>query len=86
MTATCTYLQQLTQVSDVAHGPLVNFCFCVSFHLFIIIIIIFFLYALFIIIFPLLVRGAPVAQWVKRWPTDPADRVRSPLKVKSSQT
>ena len=30
MTTTCTYLQQLTQVSDVAHGPLVskedNFC------------------------------------------------------------
>ena len=25
MTTTCTYLQQLTQVSDVAHGPLVNF-------------------------------------------------------------
>ena len=25
MTTTCTYLQQLTQVSDVAHGPLV-FC------------------------------------------------------------
>ena len=24
MTTTCTYLQQLTQVSDVAHGPLVN--------------------------------------------------------------
>ena len=64
---------------------LINFCFYVSFHLFIIIIIIFFLYALFIIIFPLLVRGAPVAQWVKRWPTDLADRVRSSLKVKSSQ-
>ena len=29
--------------------------------------------------------GAPVAQWVKRWPTDLADRVRSSLKVKSSQ-
>ena len=28
MTTTCTYLQQLTQVSDVAHGPLV-FCLCV---------------------------------------------------------
>ena len=33
MTTTCTYLQQLTQVSDVAHGPLVylfisyNYCF-----------------------------------------------------------
>ena len=26
MTTTCTYLQQLTQVSDVAHGPLVS-CF-----------------------------------------------------------
>ena len=25
MTTTCTYLQQLTQVSDVAHGPLVHF-------------------------------------------------------------
>ena len=25
MTTTCTYLQQLTQVSDVAHGPLVSF-------------------------------------------------------------
>ena len=25
MTTTCTYLQQLTQVSDVAHGPLVVF-------------------------------------------------------------
>ena len=24
MTTTCTYLQQLTQVSDVAHGPLVT--------------------------------------------------------------
>ena len=29
--------------------------------------------------------GAPVAQWVKRWPTDQADRVRSPLEAKSSQ-
>ena len=27
MTTTCTYLQQLTQVSDVAHGPLVVFFF-----------------------------------------------------------
>ena len=27
MTTTCTYLQQLTQVSDVAHGPLVIFFF-----------------------------------------------------------
>ena len=30
-------------------------------------------------------RGAPVAQWVKCWPTDEADRVRSSLEVKSSQ-
>ena len=29
--------------------------------------------------------GAPVAQWVKRWPTDLADRVRSPLEAKSCQ-
>ena len=29
-------------------------------------------------------QGAPVAQWVKRWPTDLADRVRSPLEAKSS--
>ena len=29
--------------------------------------------------------GAPVAQRVKRWPTDLADRVRSSLEVKSSQ-
>ena len=29
--------------------------------------------------------GAPVAQWVKRWPTDLADRVRSSHEVKSSQ-
>ena len=29
--------------------------------------------------------GAPVAQWVKRWSTDLAGRVRSSLKVKSSQ-
>ena len=29
--------------------------------------------------------GAPVAQWVKLWPTDLADRVRSSLGVKSSQ-
>ena len=29
MTTTCTYLQQLTQVSDVAHGPLV-WCQCWS--------------------------------------------------------
>ena len=25
----------------------------------------------------LLQSGAPIAQWVKRWPTDLADRVRS---------
>ena len=31
------------------------------------------------------VFGAPEAQWVKRWPTDLADRVRSSLEVKSSQ-
>ena len=29
--------------------------------------------------------GAPVAQWVKRWPTDLADGVRSPLEAKSSE-
>ena len=29
--------------------------------------------------------GAPVAQWVKCWPTDLADRVESLLKAKSSQ-
>ena len=29
--------------------------------------------------------GAPVAQCVKRWPTDLADRVRSSLEVKYSQ-
>ena len=28
--------------------------------------------------------GAPVAQWVKRWPTNLADRVRSSLGAKSS--
>ena len=32
-----------------------------------------------------LLKGAPVAQWVKRWLTDLADRVRSSLEVKSSQ-
>ena len=32
MTTTCTYLQQLTQVSDVAHGPLVSFNFINSFN------------------------------------------------------
>ena len=36
-------------------------------------------------VFLLRVVGAPVAQWVKRWPTDLADRVRSSLEVKSSQ-
>ena len=30
-------------------------------------------------------QGAPVAQWVKRWPTDLADQVQSPLEVKSSE-
>ena len=30
-------------------------------------------------------EGATVAQWVKRGPTDLADRVRSPLEAKSSQ-
>ena len=29
--------------------------------------------------------GSPVTQWVKRWPTDLADRVRVPLEVKFSQ-
>ena len=29
--------------------------------------------------------GAPVAQLVKRWPTDLADLVRSPLEAKSSR-
>ena len=29
--------------------------------------------------------GAPVALWVKRWPTDLAGRVRCPLDAKSSQ-
>ena len=28
--------------------------------------------------------GAPVAQWAKRWPTDLADRFRSPLEAKRS--
>ena len=31
------------------------------------------------------IRGAPVAQWVKHWPTVLANRVGSPLKAKSSQ-
>ena len=35
--------------------------------------------------YPRYVGGSPVAQGVKRWPTDLADRVRSPLEVKSSQ-
>ena len=30
--------------------------------------------------------GAPVAQWVKRWPTDLADRDRSSFEGKSSQS
>ena len=29
--------------------------------------------------------GAPVAQWVKHWPTDIADQIRSLIEVKSSQ-
>ena len=29
-------------------------------------------------------RSPGIAQWVKRWPTELADRVRSPLKAKSS--
>ena len=29
--------------------------------------------------------GAPVVKWVKRWPTDLADGVRSPLEAKSSK-
>ena len=33
MTTTCTYLQQLTQVSDVAHGPLVLTKLCPFFDL-----------------------------------------------------
>ena len=31
------------------------------------------------------ILGAPVAQWIKRWPTDLADRVWSPLEAKSFQ-
>ena len=31
------------------------------------------------------VLGAPVAQWVNRWPTDLADQVRVPLEAKSCQ-
>ena len=34
---------------------------------------------------PPLFAGSPVAQWVRRWPTDLADRVRSLLETKSSQ-
>ena len=30
-------------------------------------------------------QGAPVAQWVKHWPTDPADQIRSSPEAKSSQ-
>ena len=29
-------------------------------------------------------RGSPVAQWVKRWPTDLADRIRSSLEIFST--
>ena len=29
--------------------------------------------------------GAPVVQWVKRWPTDLADRLRPPFEAKFSQ-
>ena len=29
--------------------------------------------------------GAPVAQWVKRWPTDLAVQAESPLEAKSDQ-
>ena len=32
-----------------------------------------------------IIKGALVAQWVKGWPTDLADQVRFPLKVKSFQ-
>ena len=39
----------------------------------------------YLIVFKSYEDGAPVAQWVKRWPTDLADRVRSSLEVKSSQ-
>ena len=35
--------------------------------------------------YPRYVGGAPVTQWVKRRPTDLADRVRSSLEMKSSQ-
>ena len=35
--------------------------------------------------YPRYVGGAPVTQLVKRWPSDLADRVRSPLEMKSSQ-
>ena len=35
--------------------------------------------------YPCYVGGAPVTQWVKRWPTDLADRVRSSIEMKSSQ-
>ena len=37
------------------------------------------------VIYFLVQIGAPVAQLVKRWPTDLADRVRSALEVTSSQ-
>ena len=56
------------------------FFFCICF---------FFLFCIFFFFFIricfLLFMGAQVAQWVKRWPTDLADRVRSSLEVKSSQ-
>ena len=32
-----------------------------------------------------LISRSPVAHWVKRWPTDLADRDRSPLEAKTSQ-
>ena len=35
--------------------------------------------------YPRYVGGSSVTQWVKRWPTDLADRVRSSLEMKSSQ-
>ena len=33
--------------------------------------------------FFIVIEKAPVAQWVKRWPTDLGDQVRSPLEAKS---
>ena len=35
--------------------------------------------------YPRYVGGSSVTQWVKRWPTDLADRVRSSREMKSSQ-